>query len=670
MDPSNKITRRRLMGAAAAAVPAVLTAAGSESASIKVSSRRLGEVPIERTIFGQFIEAGFGRQTEGMWAEKLYNRSFQPIPPFSSRTWDWLGLKPEAYNSSAPFWHSGYEENDWELLAPSNSTRSRTLGTDTYKGMTSLVVTYDGGGNQGGLRQSGIYLKAGETYDFRIFGGVAAPRGTTAQLPVKIVVQTDGFPGQTIAETTFPFETVQKEFHFEVANRNYTGRASVNIILDRSATIRLSWASLMPRNTVHGWRPDVVDLLKQVRAPIIRFPGGCYGSFHNWRNAVGPRSERPAEESYYWGGLDENDVGIDEFLDLCAEIQAEPQILVNMMTSNAFEAASLVEYCNGADSTFMGRFRRRNGVSRRNRVNFWEMENEARRKWSAEGYAAQVVEFAAAMRHVDPAIQLMMENYSFGPDALPAMLAIAGKSIDLVITRASDPPTVSRLIGLIRDYNRSQGTKLRLVNTEWLAMRDDAPEPFADPEIPRQLGRGGIGSDYRKVRSFRQIHWFYAVNTARILLDFLSQGGELRSTNFNNCVNTWGQNIIEASKEGAWLSPVGHVYKFLSTLDVRFPLETAVSRPPGTFLDAQACDTKDGSIELIIVNRGTKPVSTEIALPAGHRLDTIECLYAPDRLSRTSLSKSDIRLEDRHSVSSNAVEIRPLSVTRIHSRSA
>src|ERR1043166_4619701 len=139
MDQSNSLTRRRLFGVAAAAVPAAMAAAESETASIRISSRRLSEVPIERTIFGQFIEAGFGRQTEGMWSEMLYNRSFQPIPPFSRWTWDWLGLKPEAYNSAAPFWHSGYEENDWELLAPNNSTKSRTLGTDTYKGMSSLV---------------------------------------------------------------------------------------------------------------------------------------------------------------------------------------------------------------------------------------------------------------------------------------------------------------------------------------------------------------------------------------------------------------------------------------------------------------------------------------------------------------------------------------------------
>ena len=669
MNPDRvaKFSRRRLVGAAAISSLGApfLKGASDPAVSLKVSNRRLSEVPIEPSIFGHFIEAGFGRQVEGMWAEMLYNRSFQAIPPFSRPTWDWLGLKPEAYNRAAPFWHSGYEENDWEPIAPNNSSQSRTLGTETYKGKSSLVLTYDGASTQGGLRQRGLFLKAGETYDFRIFGGLAAPRGSDAQQPVKIVFRTEGFPGRVLSETTFPFESSQREFHCELVNGDYTGRASVEIVLERSATLRLSWVSMMPRSTFRGWRTDVVALLKQVRPPIIRFPGGCYASFHNWRSAVGPRSERPAEESYYWGGLDENDVGIDEFLDLCHEIQAEPQILVDMMTGNPFEAADLVEYCNGPDDTRMGRLRKQNGVARQNRVTYWEMENEARRKWTASDYASQVVEFARAMRQVDPAIQIMMDNYSYGPDALPGMLAIAGKSIDIVNTRASDRPTLSKLLDTIRTHNRENGTKLRLANTEWLALRDDAPEPFSDPEIPLQMGRSGPTTDYRKVRSFRQIHWFYAVNTARILLDFLAQGGELRSTNFNNCVNTWGQNILEASKEGAWLSPVGHVYRFLSTLNARYPLQSEVAKPPGVFVDAQACETKDGGMEIVVVNRGIKPVSTQLSIPQGYRVDSMECLYAPDRLSRTYPDKSDIQLEARHAVTSGSVTLRPLSITRI-----
>jgi hypothetical protein len=319
-------------------------------------------VPIDRKIFGHFIEVGFGRQVEGMWSEMIYNRSFIPAPPYRSDTWNWLGLSQEAYNANAPFWHSGYEELDWELIAPDHSTRTRAL-TETYKGKTVLQLTYDGLGSRGGLRQRGLYLKPGASYDFRLFGSFAAggPGTTRANrtskdtLPVRIVFRPEGEPSGVLAETTFALEANGKEFHFEFTNSSYSGRATLEIVVERSALLWLSSCSLMPQHTVRGWRPDVVALLKQVRPPIIRFPGGCYASWHDWRLSVGPRSERPADASFLWGGLDENDIGIDEFLDLCHELQCEPQICVNMQTSRPFDAADLVEYCNGGDETRLGR---------------------------------------------------------------------------------------------------------------------------------------------------------------------------------------------------------------------------------------------------------------------------------------------------------------------------
>lgn len=660
-------SRRKLIGAGAATLTsASILSSAPSSNTITIEKQRLSDIPIAPTIFGQFIEVGFGRQVEGMWAEMLYNRSFQKVQPFSRWTWDWLGLQPSAYNSKAPFWHSGYEEMDWELIAPNNSTMSRTLGTETYKGCSSLTVNYDGGGTEGGLRQNGLFFRSGETYEFRIFGGFAAPRDNHEHQPVRIIIRTEESSPHILTDQTLSFESTQKEFNFEFAS-NYTGRASIAIAITRSATLRLSWASLMPKNSFHGWRNDVVDLLKQVSPPIIRFPGGCYASFHDWKTAIGPRGSRPAQESYYWGNLDENDIGMDEFLDLCHEIHAEPQILVNMMTSNPFDAADLVEYCNGPDTSRMGVLRTSYKVNRQNRVNYWEMENEARRKWTAPQYASQVVEFAKHMRRIDSSIRLMMENYSFGPDALASMLEIAGSSIDFVITRASDPPTLNRLIEIIRRYNAEKGTKLKLVNTEWLAFRDDAPEPFADPDIPMRMPtRAPLTTDYKKVKSFRQIHWFYALNTARILLDFLSQGGELNSTNFNNCVNTWGQNIIEASKEGAWLSPVGHVYSFFGKQEFHLPLQTSVKTAEGVFLNAQAFEMKDGRrLAVIVINRSVQPIEAAFDSMAEFKVSSLECISAPDRLSRTSLGKSEIKREKLPVPGSKSLSFRPLSITRV-----
>lgn len=63
-------------------------------------------------ILGNFVESGIGRQITGMWSEMIQNRSFRPKSEYKYPMWSWLGLWKDKYNENAPFWHSGYEEND------------------------------------------------------------------------------------------------------------------------------------------------------------------------------------------------------------------------------------------------------------------------------------------------------------------------------------------------------------------------------------------------------------------------------------------------------------------------------------------------------------------------------------------------------------------------------
>jgi len=70
----------------------------------------------DNKILGSFIESGFGRQVDGMWSEMIYNRSFREFSGFKNPTWQWLGLDAEHYGPAAPFWHSGYEANDWKKV--------------------------------------------------------------------------------------------------------------------------------------------------------------------------------------------------------------------------------------------------------------------------------------------------------------------------------------------------------------------------------------------------------------------------------------------------------------------------------------------------------------------------------------------------------------------------
>lgn len=682
-----------------------------EQIKVEVTTNRTAETKISPYIYGNFIEAGFGRQVSGMWSEMIYNRGFAlqgsyPRMGQTRSTTQWWMFPESMYNANAPFWHTGYEECDWEVTDKALITMSRTHGTESFKGTDALQLTKQNE-KRAGIMQKGIYLEKGKEYQFYLLGGVRTG------LP-KVSVSLPGFKKVNVQEgATLPLEFVireeanpkrilfRKEFHLKgyeeyhrciIPDLGFTGRTVVEFAYSWKGNVALSCCSLMPSDNVLGWRKDVVELLRDIKVPVIRYPGGCYASFYDWRNYVGPRDSRPVSHSYYWGGLDDNDAFIDEFLQLCDIIGCEPQICINMMTSTPYKIAEFVEYLNGDDNTPMGRFRKENGVTRKRKVRLFEMDNEAGRKWTALQYAEKVAEFGKAMKAVDTNIELMMMAYSFTDEMeyLEQMLQLAGPYIDYVIHRNAYPPFVNRMLRVLKKYNDAYGRNIRLVNTEWLAS-GDSPEPFSDKKIPQRFGWKPQEQDsYKKVLSFRQIHWFYALNGASTLLDFLSFGGNYYLANFNNCVNTWGQNVIESSKERTWLSPMGEVFKFFVNHDDCYPLESRlygtekgkseikekiyndsevdfpliVNRQSQTELyKAMACETQNG-INLYLVNKADQPIQIHQLLPKDYKPISIETLYAPDRLSRTYLSHSEIETETKP-IKGRNVTLRPLSVNRI-----
>ena len=561
--------------------------------------------PVDSRIFGGFIESGFGRQIDGMWSEMIYNRAFRRIPAYTQATWDWLGLDAAHYNDSAPFWHSGYEENDWQSFG--DVKLRHTLGTRTYKGQTSLMVEVSAGCS-GGVRQKGIRLRSGQNYDFEIMcsmnGNLADPglngfdnplfSPESTAIEVKIGAQSRVFEVLTSAE--------KQRWHFTAKE---TEHAEIGIEAPAGSSLILSFVSLMPSDNVLGWRRDVVALLKELKPGVVRFPGGCFVSFYDWLGTVGSRDRREPLPSFYWGGLEENDVGVDEFMCLSELAGFEAQFCINMMTSYPFHARQLVEYLNADENTGMGRLRACNGHPASYGVRLFEMDNEPGRKWTAKAYAEQCVDFAREMRLAGPKtkIELMLAAYSYAPEDLMGMLEIAGNDIEYVIYRNGSPEFVKAALGVIREFNRKSGRDIRLVNTEWLPSCH-SPEPFEDPEIPTNFRwRGMVTNDYKNIFSTQQRSWNYALNGAHRLLDYMSYGGEFSLANFNNMCNTWGQNLIEASLEKAWLSCAGEVFAFFAR---HFkPCTASALQSDNPLIHAVETRQEDGGTCLFVINHGS-----------------------------------------------------------------
>jgi alpha-N-arabinofuranosidase len=161
-----------------------------------------------------------------------------------------------------------------------------------------------------------------------------------------------------------------------------------------------------------GYRADVLDAIRRLRTPLLRWPGGNFASGYHWLDGVGPKGERPTRFDHAWRKREPNTFGTHEFIQYCRLLEAEPYLCVNMGSGTLEEAASWVEYCNRPEGTYYADLRRRNGAAEPFNVRYWGLGNEVFGFWqigqmSAEEYALRAREFAKMMQLTDAGIRLI-----------------------------------------------------------------------------------------------------------------------------------------------------------------------------------------------------------------------------------------------------------------------
>ncbi|MBD3384063.1 alpha-N-arabinofuranosidase [candidate division KSB1 bacterium] len=132
-----------------------------------------------------------------------------------------------------------------------------------------------------------------------------------------------------------------------------------------------------------GIRNDVVESLKQLSVPVLRWPGGCFADEYHWKDGIGPYEQRPSMINTHWGGVSENNhFGTHEFLDLCGQLGCEPYICGNVGSGEVKEMQEWVEYITFDGKSPMADWRRRNGRDKPWNVRFWGVGNE---NWGCGG---------------------------------------------------------------------------------------------------------------------------------------------------------------------------------------------------------------------------------------------------------------------------------------------
>ncbi len=134
---------------------------------------------------------------------------------------------------------------------------------------------------------------------------------------------------------------------------------------------------------IDGFRKDVVEAFKELKVPVLRWPGGCFADTYHWKDGIGPKEDRPAIVNVFWGGVTEdNSFGTHEFLNFCELIGTEPYLSINVGTGTVQEAVDWVEYVTSSNKSPMTDLRKENGREEPWDVKYWGVGNE---NWGCGG---------------------------------------------------------------------------------------------------------------------------------------------------------------------------------------------------------------------------------------------------------------------------------------------
>ena len=182
-----------------------------------------------------------------------------------------------------------------------------------------------------------------------------------------------------------------------------------------------------------GFRKDVIAALRELRLPIVRWPGGCFVSAYHWKDGVGPNRRSSFDKA--WGVEDPNSFGTDEFVAWCRLVGTEPYICGNAGTGAPEEMSDWVEYCN-QDKGRWARLRAANGHPTPYRVRYWSIGNENYGDWeigtkTVQEWGLFVRETAKMIRRVDPSVVLLAAAI---PDEgwTKNLLTAAGENLNMV----------------------------------------------------------------------------------------------------------------------------------------------------------------------------------------------------------------------------------------------
>ena len=393
-----------------------------------------------------------------------------------------------------------------------------------------------------------------------------------------------------------------------------------------------------PLSDAQGFRADVVEALRELRPPVVRWPGGCFVSSYHWLDGVGP-DRRPTYD-LAWRVTDPNTFGTAEFVAWCRAIGAEPYICTNAGTGTAEEMSAWVQYTNlPAGSGRWADLRAEHGSIEPFDVRFWSIGNENYGDWemgakTAAEWASLVRESAKMIRHADEDVALLTAARADLDWTLP-LLTAAGHHLDLIsihgywdVLNLVDEPSgyvtaLGHSLGPQADVERARaiigaaglGDRVGIAFDEWNLRGWHHPDGNA-PERIAARDRNDLNSTYTMAD---------ALFTASFLNTCLRHADVVRMANIAPTVNARGPLYVHP--DGVVRRTTFHVLAmYANLLGARVLPSTALSEGLAgadvPVIDHLATVDEAGTrITLVLVNREpTAAVAVEVRL-GGHALD-------------------------------------------------
>jgi alpha-N-arabinofuranosidase len=541
----------------------------AQKTAVTIDAGKTGE-PISKYIYAQFIEH-LGRCIYGgIWAEMLEDRKF--YYPITAEYDPYRGTREVPKDS--PYAIVG--ASPWQIIGEPNSVTM--VEEDSFVGEQTPLIQPGSG-----IRQ----LDLGLVKDKKYVGYVCLkPQDRYTNVTMSLGWGDSPDERQSIQLLVVANDYGRYNFEFTAGADTVKGKLEIRVSETAKSACFVGTVSLMPSDNIDGMRADTIALLKELNAPLYRWPGGNFVSGYDWRDGIGDRDRRPPRTNPAWTGVEHNDFGMHEFIHFCRLINTEPLITVNTGFGDAYSAAAELEYANGSTDTLMGALRAKNGDPEPFNVRYWCIGNEMWGRWqlgymSLNQYVLKHNWVVDKMREVDPNIvpiasgnagpwsRGLLEKCSDHIDIIAEHFYCQEKS-DVVEHTAQIADNIKRKVEfhkkLRQEIDVLKGKNIPIAMTEW--------NYWYGPHVFGELGTRYFHKD--------------GLGIARGLHEYYRNSDIIFMANYAQTVNVIG--CIKTSKTAAAFETTGLVLKLYRNNYGTIPVEAACD---SNSLDVAAAWTED-----------------------------------------------------------------------------